>query len=243
METWGRSIAGLLLLFACATDSIPVRSGRLGYTGCDGDERRAIADAFDRAARLGDRAASAIDELEMHALARDDRWPQYGSWFGEYSDERYEIVRDTLSATRSEFDRAYEMRCTSDSRNCPREQPPEVAYGRFEDPDEYGPDFEENWAPGRAWKVFAYANADIRSLQICEDFFHEDPLERGAILFHEITHVVRDTEDHTYRERKILDLAIERPDQAVRNAPSYQGFAMSVETGRLPTDDEIPDDD
>jgi hypothetical protein len=243
MRVRGRAIVGFLLI-ACATETVPLRSGRLDYTACDGNRSRMIADAFDRAARLGERAAAAIDEPEKHALARADRWPQYTWWFGDYSAERYEIVRDVLDASRSEFDRAYEMRCAADSRNCPREEAPEDPDGRFADRDEYGPDFEENWGPGRAWKVFAYANTDIRSLQICEDFFSEDPRERAAILFHEITHVVRDTEDHTYRKREIFDLAIERPDLAVHNAANYQGFATSVESGRLPSDDDgIPDDD
>lgn len=241
-----RTISGLLLSFACATEMIPVRSERLDYTGCDADQRRVIADAFDRAARLAERAAAAIDDPEKRSLARADSWPQYLWWFGDYSEERYEVVWDVLGATRSEFDRAYEMRCAADSRNCPREEFSDESTGRFADPDEYGPDFEADWGSRRAWKVFAFANVDIRSLQICEDFFGEDPGERGAILFHEITHVVRDTEDHTYREREILDLAIERPDQAIRNAPNYQGFAASVESGRLGVRDdrdEIPDDD
>ena len=238
-------IGGMLLLLACATETIPVRSEKLGYTGCDADERRLIADAFDRAAQLGDASAAAIDDPELRALARADGWPQYRWWFGDYSDERYEIVRDVLDATRGEFDRGYEMRCAVESRNCPRSDPPlRESVGRGADPDEYGPDVEEDWGPGRAWKVFAYANSDIRSLQLCEDFFHEDPRERAAILFHELTHVARDTEDHGYRARETRDLASERPDRAVRNAPSYQGFATSIATGRVPSDaDAGPEDD
>jgi hypothetical protein len=244
MRKWNQIVASSLLLLACATETVPVRSSRLEFTGCDGDQRRVIADAFDRAARLGDRAAAAIDEPENHALARSDRWLAYEWWFGAYSDENFEVVRDVLGATRSDFERPYEMRCSSNSRNCPREVRPAEVGGHFADPDEYGPDFEEDWGPGRAWKVFAFANAGIRSIQICEDFFDEGASERGAILFHEITHVVRDTEDHSYRSNEILDLAIEWPDLAVRNAASYQGFATSIVSGRLPgSDDEIPDDD
>jgi hypothetical protein len=237
------TIAGLLLLLACASEMIPVHSERLDFAGCDGRERLVIAKAFYRAARLADRAAAAIENPAQLALARDDRWPQYAWWFGDYSEERYEIVRDVLAATRSEFEHAYGMRCAADSRNCPREKPPDSSGDRLADVDEYGPDFEQDWGPGRAWKFFAYANTGVRSLQICADFFDEDRHERAAILFHEMTHVVRDTEDHTYREHEILELATTRPDRAVRNAPSYQGFATSVESGRLPSNDSAPPDD
>jgi hypothetical protein len=53
------AIAAGLLLFACATATLPIRSEHLGYSGCDREQRRAIARAFDRAALLGETAAAA----------------------------------------------------------------------------------------------------------------------------------------------------------------------------------------
>jgi hypothetical protein len=230
----GGCAAALLLGFACATGGIPVRSGHLVYLECDEAQQRAIATAYDRAAWLADRAALAIDDPDKQELARDDGWPQYGWWFGAYSDERYATVRDVLRATGAEFERDYEMRCGTQTPNCPPPTPEPERSGRDADRDDFGPDFEEDWGQERMWKVFAFANADIRSLQVCEDFFHESPRERAAVVFHEITHVVRDTEDHVYRERSVLALARDRPDRAVRNAPNYQGFVTSVASGRVP---------
>jgi hypothetical protein len=237
------SLAAALIAFgACVPQPFPVRSQHLRYSGCAGVERALIADSFDRAADLTERTLFALRDSANRDLARTGDWLAYRSWFGHYADDRFATIEDVYGATQHEFDLVYAMRCGDRTVNCP---PDDVAVEReVENAAEAGPTLEAVWAPGRAWKVFAYSNTGIRSIQFCRDFFNEGARERASIVLHELTHIVRDTEDYAYREVDVLDLAAHDPLRAAHNAPNYAGFAANVVYQTAPGDRiSTPEDD
>jgi len=221
----------LLVFCACVPHPVPDRSQHFSYSGCGREERALIADSFDRAADLTERTVSALRDPEQRALARADAWDAYRSWFGDYASDRFATVEDVYRAAQREFETAYAMRCGDRTVNCP---PDDAADPGEEEPAGTGPVAEIDWAPGRAWKVFAYTNTGIRSMQLCRDFFAEGARERASIVLHELTHIVRDTEDYAYREAEVLDLAVRDPQRAIHNAPNYAGFAANVVYRRAP---------
>jgi deuterolysin len=83
----------------------------------------------------------------------------------------------------------------------------------------------------------------IPIVQLCVDYFLQEPSDQAAILLHELTHVSSDTVDYVYSEPALLALARNHPEQAVRNAANFAAFAESVAFGRTPGRREERSDD
>jgi hypothetical protein len=220
---------------ACAYNAAPKWLHHPRYGGCSQDEVRTISHAFIRAARLSETAVEAIRNPANRQRADAGRWDAYAWWFGEFAPRRFATVQAVLSATRAEFEQTVAIRCGEKSVNCPRAKlAGSESRPHSEDPDKYGPEFEGDRPPGREWQEFAYANHMIPIVQLCTDFFLQEPSDQAAILLHELTHVSSDTVDYAYSEPALLKLARSNPEQAVRNAANFAAFAESVAFGRTP---------
>lgn len=234
----------LTLVAACVYNNTPEWMVGPRYAGCTQDEVRAISHAFVVAAKLSDAALKAINDPANRRRAEAEEWNAYRWWFGEFAPRRFGAVQTVLAATRAELEQIVSIRCGEKTVNCPQPRPFEAtSNNRWEDPEEYGPEFEGNRPPGREWQEFAYANHMIPVVQLCSDFFLQTRADQAAILLHELTHVSSDTVDYAYGEPALLLMAQRNPEDAVRNAANYAAFAESVKFGRKPGVRNVPTDE
>jgi peptidyl-Lys metalloendopeptidase len=75
--------------------------------------------------------------------------------------------------------------------------------------------------------TFALTTHGMDYIGLCAAFF-KAPLtgddSRSGTLLHELTHVVADTEDHTYGRTNAQERAVGNPNEAVDNADNYEFF-------------------
>lgn len=154
-------------------------------------------------------------DLTLKAATAVGDTPDYARWFGTYSDENAEIVRDSLKSVVSA------IRSGGVTLHC-------------EQSTDYGCNEGEY-----AW-VYPHRPYEVR---LCPRFFDLPPLTalqpgerrsdngtREGTMVHEISHFLRvaNTYDHCYSRRDCREMAIDDPVLAIDNADSYQYYTEDV---------------
>ncbi len=165
--------------------------------------------------RIANGALGQAKDLTLKAATAVGDTAEYGRWFGNYSDENAEVVRESLKAIISA------MRSGAVTLHC-------------EQPTDYGCNDGEY-----AW-VYPHRPFEVR---LCPRFFDLPPLTalqpgqrrsdygtREGTMVHEISHFLRvaNTYDHCYSRRECREMALDDPALAIENADSYQYYTEDV---------------
>ncbi len=131
--------------------------------------------------------------------------PRYNEWFGAYTQARWDRVQNTFDQIFS----AANSRTLDFDCGCAEGDERTIAYVY----------------PSRAYEIY-----------ICPIFWrlgNAGADSKAGVIIHELSHfsVVADTLDHVYGTSGAIALARSNPDQAVRNADSFEYFAENP-TGR-----------
>jgi len=217
MGTRRASIAVVLTgaaALACAIATAPKWPVNPRFAGCTSDELRVVTRSHRDAARLADEAHAAIESPANRARAEREEWDAYRWWFGAFAPGRYDAVGTLWTETRAEFDHTLSIRCGAETVSC----------GHAETAGPLGRNRERS----------AYANYQVRVVQVCPDFFSRSRADQAVVLLHEIARVSSNALDVVESDGELLALAREDPGLAVRNAASLAAFAESVAYGRTP---------
>jgi len=174
---------------------------RAEYVGCNPAQINALQKALDN-------ARNAVSEA---TIAVNSENTVYERWFGRWDQRRASDVRRSLSAIKAVLDETVlVMHCSRPYEN------------------------------GCSGSIYANVWPDnAYNINICNNFFNlpqlsGDKREAGfnhvgtmaGTLVHEVSHfnIVAATDDHIYGRGRSIELALESPGLAVRNADSYQYF-------------------
>ncbi len=135
-------------------------------------------------------------DLVVAALAALADDAHYREWFGTQTAQRLQIVRDHYTKLRDA------MQSTTFTYDLT--------------------------GSGCGGSVFAYTFKGTTTVWMCDLFWSAPPVgtdSKAGTVVHELTHAVAFTDDITYGQSNCRQLAINNPDNAVKNADSHEYYA------------------
>jgi peptidyl-Lys metalloendopeptidase len=172
------------------------------FIGCTAGREASISGDTDQARMLLERA------IENVGLPQPN--PNYSKWFGSYTPERGETVKNNLSLLRSHM----LIGVISYHCGCP---------AALE-------------ARGTIAAVHSPSNGIVETpyhVHLCEAYFNLNATgmdSRPGTILHEMAHfdIVNGTHDHCYGATTCSTMAASDPEKAIRNSDNYQYFAESL---------------
>jgi len=167
------------------------------YDSCSVQEQQDIVQAGNIAESLTN---TAISDLRGLTVGERIASPRYSTWFGSYTERRYNRVIDNLSAIGDALeDERLQFNC-----NC-----------------------NESGVFAFVFPAFPYSITLCPSFRNARPNGEDS---RAGTIIHELSHfnVVASTHDHVYGQSAARALATSDPDSAVENADSYEYFAENA---------------
>ena len=189
-----------LLSERAAINLFPSLTPRLrtpSYESCSAQQRVDILEASSVAEALIDTAISDLAGLTVNERATS---PRYGTWFGAYTNTRFNRVVENFNA----IDRALENQSLQFNCDCSESSVFAFVFPAFP--------YSITLCP-RFWQVNTSG---------------ED--SKAGTIIHELSHfhVVASTDDHVYGHTGARSLAVINPNIAIVNADSYEYFAENT---------------